>query len=575
MTCASESRPRSSMHRPLRTRSLRAAPVAYLVLAISATLARSQAPESSPQLSSSSSVSAPRDTAGLIDVTQAGLLQNPAQADWPSYNGDYTGRRYSGLTQITTANASRLVVQWVFHPRDVSPLEVTPVVDAGVMFITSANDAYALDAATGKQLWHHSRALSEGLVDDAAVHHNRGVAVLGTRVYMVTDNAHLLCLDARSGSLIWDAAYATGNKNYGATSAPLIVKNNVIVGTSGGDDGVRGFLAAFDADTGKEKWRFWTIPGPGEKGNESWPGDLYLHGGGTTWMPGTYDPALNTLYWGTGNPSPDYDGNVRPGDDLYTSCLLALDPDTGALKWYFQYSPHNLYDYDAVQTPVLVDADFQGKPRKLIVSVNRNGFLYILDRTDGRFLFAKQFANAQTWAKGIDSSGRPISAGLIPNESGVAVCPANGGATNWYSPSYDPQSHIFYFRSYEACALFKSKTEPFEEGSTYYSTGSRVMEGSGKSYINAFDLDTLDFAWRDLQIGRYKGWGGVMTTAAGLLAYGDDAQNFVILDARSGKPLWHFNVGQLIHASPMSYAVNGKQYFAVAAGSDIFSFALP
>lgn len=561
---------RSPMPDCLHSRTLRFFAACVLLAACVPTADTQSAP--SPQTSHTHSVPS---AVGLIDVTQTDLLQSPAGGNWVSYNGDYTGRRYSGLTEITPANVVHLAVQWVFHPHEVSPLEVTPVVVAGVMFVTSANDAYALDAVTGKVLWHHARAVSQGLVDDAAVHHNRGVAVLGARVFMETDNAHLLCLDARSGSLVWDVAYAAGNKNYGATSAPLVVKNNVIVGTSGGDDGVRGFLAAFDADTGKEKWRFWTIPGPGERGNESWPGDTYLHGGGTTWMPGTYDPALNTLYWGTGNPSPDYDGSVRPGDDLYTSSLLALDPDTGALKWYFQYSPHDLYDYDAVQTPVLVNAVFQGKPRKLIVTANRNGFLYILDRINGKFLFAKQFALAQTWAKGIDAGGRPISAGLIPNESGVAVCPANGGATNWYSPSYDPRLRMFYFRSYEACALFKSKIEPFAEGATYYSTGSRVMEGSGKAYINAFNLDTLDFTWRNLQIGPGKGWGGVMTTASGLLAYGDDAQNFVILDARTGKSLWHFNVGQLVHASPMSYAVNGKQYFAVAAGSDIFSFALP
>jgi alcohol dehydrogenase (cytochrome c) len=418
------------------------------------------------------------DGIGLVNVQQNDLLQRRIADNWVSYNGDYTGRRSSSLTQIKPENANHLAAQWVFYTREVSPLEVTPVVVAGVMFITSGNDVYALDAATGKLLWRHSRALTQGLVDDAAVHHNRGVAVLGTRVYMETDNAHLLCLDARSGSLIWDVAYATGNKNYGATSAPLIVKDKVIVGTSGGDDGVRGFLAAFDVQTGKESWRFWTIPGPGEKGNESWPGDSYLHGGGTTWMPGTYDPDLNTLYWGTGNPSPDYDGSARPGDDLYTSCLLALDPDTGTLKWFFQFSPHDLYDYDAVQTPVLVDAMFEGRPRKLAITANRNGFLYILDRTNGKFLFAKQFAMAQNWAKGIDENGRPVSAGLIPSEDGVAICPANGGATNWYSPSYNPQMHIFYFRSYEACAIIKSRTEPFEEGSTYYSTGARILPGS-------------------------------------------------------------------------------------------------
>jgi alcohol dehydrogenase (cytochrome c) len=515
------------------------------------------------------------DGRGVVDVRQSDLLDQSAGENWVSYNGDYTGRRYSRLTQITPTNANGLTAQWVFHVREVSPLEVTPIVVAGVMFVTSANDAFALDAKTGKTLWHHTRALSRELVDDAAMHHNRGVAILGGRVYMETDNAHLLCLDARSGGLIWDVAYAPGNRNYGATSAPLIVKDMVVVGTSGGDDGVRGFLAAFDSQSGKERWRFWTIPGPEEKGGESWPGDQYLHGGGTTWMPGTYDPELNTLYWGTSNPSPDYDGSVRPGDDLYTSCLLALDPDTGALKWYFQFSPHDLYDYDAVQTPVLVDGNFNGKPRKLVVTANRNGFLYILDRTSGKFLFAKQFALRQTWAKGIDANGRPISAGLIPDQKGVEVCPANGGATNWYSPSYNPATHMFYFRSYEACAILTAKSEPFEEGRTYYSTGMRETGNRGTGYVNAFDLNTLDFAWHNAQIGAYKGWGGVMSTATGLVVYGDDGENFVALDGRSGKVLWHFNVGQLVHASPMSYAIDGKQYIAVAAGSNVFAFALP
>jgi alcohol dehydrogenase (cytochrome c) len=515
------------------------------------------------------------DGNGIINVQPSDLLQKYAAQNWVSYNGDYSGARHSSLDQITPANVARLTAQWVFHPRAVSPLEVTPVVVAGVMFVTSANDAYALDAKTGKVLWHHIRAISEGLVDDPAQHRNRGVAILGSRVYMETDNAHLLCLDARSGHLIWEVPYASGNKNYGSTSAPLIVKDKVVIGISGGDAGVRGFLAAFDAETGEEKWRFWTIPGPGEKGNESWPGDSYLHGGGTTWLPGTYDPELNTLYWGTGNPAPDYDGSVRPGDDLYTSCLLALDPDTGRLRWYFQFSPHDLYDFDAVQTAVLADAKFKGQPRKLIVTANRNGFLYILDRTNGKFLFAKSFMSTQNWAKSIDENGRPISAGLIPDEKGVRVCPSNGGATNWYSPTYDSETQVFYFRSFEACAMIQSRPKPFEEGTAYYATGLRNADESGKAYINAFDLTALDFSWRELQIGRSKGWGGLMSTATGLIAYGDDAQNFVILDARSGKPLWHFHVGQLIHASPMSYAIDGKQYFAIAAGSDVFSFAIP
>lgn len=517
------------------------------------------------------------DVTGLIDVKQNDLLQKQIRDNWVSYNGDYTGRRYSALTQITPANVSHLAVKWVFHTQEAGPLEMTPVVVAGVMFITAGNDAYALDAETGKQIWHHAHAVTEGLIDDASSHHNRGVAILGTHIYMETDNAHLLCLDARSGNLIWDVPYATGNKNYGATSAPLIVKDKVLVGTSGGDDGVRGFLAAFDAETGKEVWRFWTIPGPGEFGADSWPGDAYLHGGGTTWMPGTYDPELNTVYWGTGNPSPDYDGSVRPGDDLYTSCLLALDPDTGKLKWYFQFTPHNMYDYDSEQTPVLVTANFQGRPRKLIVTAQRNGFLYILDRTNGKYLYSRKFISNLNWAKGIDEHGRPISAGLTPDEKGVLVCPSQDGATNWYSPSYNEATHMFYFRSLESCNIYMAKTTPFEEGRTYYSTGLRRPIGEvSKGYIDAFSLDKLDFAWRDPLIGSPFAWAGVMSTATGLVAYGDDAQNFVIADGRTGMPLWHISVGQAIRSSPLSYAVRGRQYFAVAAGNgDLFSFSLP
>ena len=481
------------------------------------------------------------------------------------------------MTDVTPANVSHLAAKWIFHTHNAGVLEVTPVVVAGVMFVTGSNDAYALDAKTGKLLWHHERPVSDGLIDDASGHINRGVAVLGTRVYMETDNAHLLCLDARSGNMIWDVAYATGNRNYGATSSPLIVKDKVLVGTSGGDDGVRGFVAAFDAQTGKEAWRFWTIPAPGEKGSESWPGDMYMHGGGTTWMPGTYDAELNTIYWGTGNPCPDFDGSVRPGDDLYTSSLVALDPDTGKLKWYFQFSPHNMYDYDAVQTPILIDADFQGKPRKLVVTANRNGFLYILDRTDGKYLYSKQFISIMNWAKGIDENGRPNSNNLIPDEKGVTVCPSYGGGTNWYSPSYDPATHMFYFRSLEACSLFQAKTEPFQEGRAYYSTGARRPMGNppNTGYLNAFDLNKLDFAWRDQQIGGGHASAGVMSTAGGLVAFGNDAEEFEIDDALTGKPLWAFNLGEAMHASPMSYGIEGKQYFAVAAGDNVVAFALP
>ncbi|PYT58480.1 MAG: PQQ-dependent dehydrogenase, methanol/ethanol family [Acidobacteria bacterium] len=511
-----------------------------------------------------------------IHVTSEALAAHPVGANWLSYNGDYTGRRFSSLEQITRKNVEQLRAQWVFHVSNSNSMEVTPVVLDGLMFITSANDAFALDAQTGRVIWHYSRPITEGLIDDASQHHNRGIGILGSHVYMETDNAHLLCLDARSGHLLWDVPYAEGNKNYGATSAPLIVKDKVLVGTSGGDDGVRGFIAAFDVETGKEVWRFWTIPGPGEFGSESWPGELYKRGGGTTWMPGTYDPELNTVYWCTSNPAPDFDGGPRPGDDLYTASVLALNPDTGKLKWYFQFTPHDLYDYDATETPVLVDANYGGQPRNLLVQANRNGFFYVLDRTNGKFLSAFPFVEKLNWARGIDAQGRPIRTGVQPTAEGTRTCPGFIGATNWYSPSYNPSTHLFYFLASENCDVFLLKPEEFSEGKTYYSTGARRSPGDhAQKSLLAFSLESDKPVWRYPQTGPGHSSGGVMTTASGLLFFGDDAQSVEAVDAQTGKPLWHFNTGQNIHASPMSYAVKAKQYVAIAAGSDVFSFGLP
>ena len=511
-----------------------------------------------------------------IDVHPADLVVEPPGANWISYNGDYSGRRYTSLAQITPENVTQLRAQWVFHIRDSNDLEVTPVVVNGIMFVTAANDAFALDARTGRQIWHYSRPVTEGLIDDASQHHNRGVGVWRSKVFLETDNAHLLCLDARSGHLLWDVPYAEGNKNYGATSVPLVVKDKILVGTSGGDDGVRGFLAAFDAETGKLAWRFWTIPGPGEFGSESWPGKLYLRGGGTTWMPGTYDSELNTIYWGTGNPAPDFDGGVRPGDDLYTDCVLALDPDTGKLKWYFQFTPHDLFDFDAVETPVLLDVQYEGRPRKLLVQANRNGFLYVLDRTDGKFLSAAPFVKKLNWAKGIDEKGRPIRTDVQPTAEGMKVCPSFTGATNWYSPSYNPQTHLFYFLAQEDCGTFLLKPESFTEGRPYYATGVKRARGEKKEKILlAYSLDTGAFEWRYPQIGEGGSSGGTMATAGGLVFFGDEAESFEAVDGKTGAQLWHFTTGQRMHASPMSYAVQGKQYVAIASGSDIFTFALP
>jgi alcohol dehydrogenase (cytochrome c) len=508
-------------------------------------------------------------------VTTDDLNTRPVGANWTSYNGDYTGRRYSNLQEVNVSNVSQLRMEWAFHPGNSQRLEVTPIVVRGVMYITAANDVFALDARSGRTLWHYQRPISQGLLDDAAAHKNRGVAVWQDSVYVETDDAHLLRLDARSGGLIWDVEYADKKKHYGATSAPLLVKDTVVVGTSGGDSGVRGFIAGYDALTGRQKWQFWTIPGPGEFGSSSWPGDAYLHGGATTWMPGTYDPELNTLYWTTSNAAPDFVGDGRPGDDLYASCVLAINPDTGELRWYFQFTPHDLYDYDGTETPVLIDTEENGAPRKLLAQADRNGFFYVLDRTNGKFLRASPFVEKLNWATGIDASGRPILTGRIPTATGTYICPGINGATNWFSPSYNPGTGLFYVLALEACNIYFAKPEPFQKGQTFYNTGTKMPpDEHSQKILLALSLDGK-VAWRYPQVGRGNSWAGTLTTAGGLVFFGDDTGSLEAVDATNGHPLWHFNTGQNMSASPMTYAVDGVQYVTVAAGSDVFTFVLP
>jgi alcohol dehydrogenase (cytochrome c) len=509
-------------------------------------------------------------------VSAEDLSAQPVGANWTSYNGDYTGRRYSSLREITVANVAQLRAAWVFHPGNTQRLEATPVVVRGVMYVTSANDVFALDARTGRALWHYQRPVSSGLLDDAAAHKNRGVAVWDHFVYTETDDAHLLCLDARSGNLLWDVQYADKAKHYGATSAPLVVKGAVIVGTSGGDSGVRGFLASYDALSGALKWRLWTIPGPGEFGSSSWPGDSYLHGGGTTWMPGTYDPDLDTLYWTTSNAAPDFVGDSRPGDDLYTSCVVAIDPTTGKLKWYFQFTPHDLYDFDANETPVLVDAEENGALRHLLVQANRNGFFYVIDRTNGKFLRATSFIEKLTWARGVDGSGRPVLSSRIPTAEGTLICPGINGATNWFSPSYNPNTGLFYVMALENCNLFFSGPKEFVPGETFYNTGTKLPpDEPSQKILLALSVADGKTVWRYPQAGDGNSWGGTLTTAGRLVFFADDANSLEAVEATTGHALWHFNTGQRISASPMTYAVDGVQYVVICAGSDVFSFALP
>ena len=366
-----------------------------------------------------------------------------SDVDWSGYNGDPSGNRYSKLSQIDTTNVSRLAPRWIFQMPGATNLQLTPVVVAGVMYVTSANECWALDAGSGRSIWHYQRRRTRGIGGTAAAGVNRGVAVAGDRVFMVTDNAHLIALDRSAGTLLWDSEMADWRQNYYATTAPLIAGGLVLAGVAGGDDGVRGFVAAFDAASGKEAWRFWTVPKPGEPGSETWNGKDINHPGGATWLTGTYDPALGIVYWPTGNAGNDFNGDHRAGDNLYTASDVALDAKTGQLKWHFQYTPHDVWDWDAVQTPVLVDANWSGQPRKLLLHANRNGFLYVLDRTSGKLLLAKPLVKKLTWASGIDSNGRPV---LLPNQvptpAGVKICPPIEGATNWFSTAFIPETGL-------------------------------------------------------------------------------------------------------------------------------------
>lgn len=515
---------------------------------------------------------------------QAGIsfssIASPRSGEWPTYNGNIGGNRYSQLTQIHSENVSRLSPKWTFTlPGTHRPLETTPVVVDGIMYVTAANECYALDARTGRQIWRYARPRTEGLVPtgDAITGINRGVAILGARVFMVTDNAHLLALHRFTGQLLWEVEMADYRQNYAATAAPLVVNDLVISGISGGDEGVRGFLSAYKASTGERVWQFWTAPAPGEPGSETWVGDSIHHPGASTWMTGTYDSESGLLYWGVGNPGPDHNGDQRKGDNLYSCSILALDPATGKLRWYRQLTPHNLHDWDATQTPMVVNTSFQGRPRKLLVQSNRNGFFYVMDRLTGELLLAKPFIRNMTWATGVDTNGRPILVpGNEPTYGGTRVCPGPAGATNWISPAFDPTSNLYFVLAHEACAIFTKADEKFEIGKSFYGGSTRRAPGdTGKKYLRAIDLNTGNIRWEIADIGGMILESGLMATAGNLVFYGDNTGNFIAADSRNGSLLWHFNTNLNFKAGPMTYTSDGQQRVAIAAGSTIFSFGLP
>jgi alcohol dehydrogenase (cytochrome c) len=524
---------------------------------------------------------------GTIDVAAAGdptaaaeqvpaarlLAADREPVNWLMYSGGYAGHRYSRLDEIDTRNVGALGVRWVFQTGVRGKFETTPLVVDGVMFVTGPdNHVWALDARTGRAIWHYQRSLPDTLrLCCGSV--NRGVAVLGDRLFLGTLDAHLVALDAKTGRVVWDAETADYAMGYSVTLAPLAVKDKIIVGVAGAEIGVRGFIDAYDARTGARVWRFHTIPGPGEPGHQTWTGDSWKTGGGSVWVTGTYDADLNLTYWGIGNPGPDFYGRDREGDNLYTDSVVALDVDRGTLRWHFQYTPHDVHDWDAAQVPVLVDAVWQGRPRKLLVHANRNGFLYTLDRTNGEFLLGTPFARV-SWASGIASGGRPIVVpGSEPSAEGTDVCPGVAGATNYMSPSYSPQTGLLYVAVREQCDKIFAMAQPHRPGAFFVgSGGTAVPEEKPWGALKALDPHTGATKW---EFRYYSApWGGALATAGGVVFAGDMEGYVVAFDAATGRNLWRMPTGGPITASPMSYAVDGRQHVAVAAGGALFSFAL-
>jgi alcohol dehydrogenase (cytochrome c) len=501
-----------------------------------------------------------------------------SQADWPTYHGDPGGNRYSKIAQIDKSNIARLAAKWIFPIPNVTQIENTPLVVDGVMYISSANECWALDAGSGRAIWHYRRPRTSGLSGNAAAGFNRGVAWTGDRIFMLTDNAHLIALNRFNGELLWEAEMADWRQNYNGTSAPLTVGNLVISGTAGGDEGVRGFVAAYDQSSGKEVWRFWTVPLPGEPGSETWKGKDVEHRSGATWMTGAYDPQLDIVYWPVGNPGPDFDGDDRQGDNLYTDSILALDAKTGKLKWHYQFTPHDVHDWDAQEPPVLIDANWQGQPRKLLIEANRNGFFYVLDRSSGQLLLAKPFLKKLNWAEGIGKDGRPILKALPEQPNGdTYVCPGFQGGTNWFSTSFNPATGLYYFNALERCNVFSKSHGEWQPGKSYMGGAARPAPGETfEKFLRAVNIQTGEIAWEVPQVsGQTTASAGVLSTASGLVFFGENSGTFMAVDASNGKPLWQFQTNSVWKASPMTYMFDNKQYVVIAAGQEILAFALP
>jgi len=519
---------------------------------------------------------APGATGGLPYERIRGAASEPG--NWLTYWGDYSGRHFSPLAQINPRNVAQLQAQWAVQMPGDALVESTPIVADGVLYTTGQpGQVFALDARTGRQVWKYQRA-QKAVNPYESNRVNRGVAMLGNRIYFGTLDSTLVALDARSGAVVWETPVADTMQGYSITSAPLAVKEKIITGVAGGEYGIRGFLDAYDPTTGKRLWRLNTVPGPGEFGNDTWEGDSWQHGSAATWLTGTYDPELNTLYWPIGNPGPDTNGDLRKGDNLFSCSVIALDPDTGRRKWHYQFTPNDTHDWDATEDVILVDRLWKGEPRKLLLHADRNGVFYALDRTDGKLLSATPFVRAN-WVSGWDAAGRPITTpGWRATPEGSTVYPALGGGTNFQAPSYSPQTGWLYFAYHDGPGRFSSGPVSYEAGRQFWGRGSGggpPVPGAGDEQgVQAFDPETGKARWK-FPLMQNSLAAGVLATAGGVVFAASREGNLIALDARSGIALWHFGAGAEIAASPMSYAVDGRQYIAVSSAGALFSFALP
>ncbi len=497
--------------------------------------------------------------------------------NWLTYSGNYSGHRFSPLAQITPSNVAGLRVKWA-HQFESGRAETSPIVVDGVMYITAPNAASALDARTGRELWTWRRPLPKDYQSIGFGHVNRGPAILDGRLFVATLDCYLVALDIKSGAERWSARVEDYKPGYSLTLAPLAIRGKILVGVSGGEAGIRGFVDAYDAATGKRSWRFWTVPAPGEPGHETWPQDMkykdsWKTGGGSTWVTGSYDPELNLVYWGIGNPGPDWNADSRPGDNLYTCSLVALDGDTGALKWHFQFTPHDTHDWDSAHVPVLFDAEVRGTKRKLVAVANRNAFFYVLDRTSGEFITARPYAK-QTWAKGLDDRGRPmVLPNIEPSAEGTVMYPNLNGATVWFSPSYSPLTGLFYVSVRELGSIYYKREADYKPG-TFFAGGGEagIPHDEKKGAIRALEVATGKMRW-EFPLNS-AAWAGVLSTGGGVVFSGSDEGNFFALDAVSGKPLWDFQTGGAVASNPISFNVDGKQYVAIAADRVLFVFGL-